>query len=372
MNLSLASEIEPITDAIYDAGLGAATWTDVSRRLERCLHSRVAIFAQSEKPVEALAMCSEADDRRAREYLEHYWTDDIAMRRIRTSGSYEIIRDSDLMAEGARPRSAFYDEFLGEDAFWGVYAPVLRLERSTIVSARRPRSCGDYTSEELDLLARLQPHFRRAFRTFYQLRGVRLSEEAAFQTLEDGGVGVLFATADGRLNFASPLAERQLRDGALTLVRGFLRAATPDDTSRLLAALAAATRSGGAARTDLQLPTAAGSLMQVAISPARSGFGLVVSEPMAMLVFGRGCDHAVDERRARAAYGLSPAEARLLSALVGGERLAEFADRNGVTMTTAKTHLSRLFNKVGERRQADLIRRVLSDPLMRVRKDAED
>ena len=130
MNLSLSSQVEPITDAIYDAGLGAATWTDVSRRLEQCLHSRVAIFAQSEKPVEALAMCSEADDRRAREYLEHYWTDDIAMRRIRTSGSYEIIRDSDLMAEGARPRSAFYDEFLGEDAFWGVYAPVLRLERS--------------------------------------------------------------------------------------------------------------------------------------------------------------------------------------------------------------------------------------------------
>lgn len=167
MNPPLIAERERLIDAIYDAALGAVTWTDVARRLEHCLRSRVAIFAQSEKPLEALAMCSETDDKRARAYLEQYWSDDLVMRRIRTNGSYEIIRDSDLLAEGERPRSAFYDEFLGEDAFWGVYAPVLRMGRCTIISARRARGAGDYNTDELDFLAALQPHFRRAFRTFY-------------------------------------------------------------------------------------------------------------------------------------------------------------------------------------------------------------
>lgn len=71
----------------------------------------------------------------------------------------------------------------------------------------------------------------------------------------------------------------------------------------------------------------------------------------------------------RHSFNLTPAEARLLSALVEGERLTDYAGRIGIKTTTAKTHLRGLFAKTGETRQADLIRRAISDPF-RLRREA--
>jgi DNA-binding CsgD family transcriptional regulator len=84
-----------------------------------------------------------------------------------------------------------------------------------------------------------------------------------------------------------------------------------------------------------------------------------------MIVIGGEGAAAVQKAAVRQAYGLTPAEARLLAALVEGERLNGYARRTGISITTAKSHLNSLFDKVGERRQADLIRRAASDGWLR-------
>ncbi len=78
-----------------------------------------------------------------------------------------------------------------------------------------------------------------------------------------------------------------------------------------------------------------------------------------MLLIDGGESPLVEQIRFSRAYNLTPAEARLLSALVSGERMSEYAQRRGISVTTAKSHLRALFDKTGERRQADLIRRAL-------------
>jgi DNA-binding CsgD family transcriptional regulator len=55
-----------------------------------------------------------------------------------------------------------------------------------------------------------------------------------------------------------------------------------------------------------------------------------------------------------AAYGLTPAETRLLESLLAGRNFAETATSLGIALTTAKTHLDRIFQKTGVRRQAEL------------------
>jgi DNA-binding CsgD family transcriptional regulator len=85
-----------------------------------------------------------------------------------------------------------------------------------------------------------------------------------------------------------------------------------------------------------------------------------------MLVFGVGGPARVEASRLGRAYDLTPSEAKLLSALVSGERLGTYAARQGISVTTAKSHLSSLFDKTGERRQADLIRRALADPILSI------
>lgn len=55
-------------------------------------------------------------------------------------------------------------------------------------------------------------------------------------------------------------------------------------------------------------------------------------------------------------FGLTPAENRLLEHLLHGRSLKETALQLGVARTTARTHLQRIFDKTGVRRQTDLQR----------------
>jgi DNA-binding CsgD family transcriptional regulator len=57
-----------------------------------------------------------------------------------------------------------------------------------------------------------------------------------------------------------------------------------------------------------------------------------------------------------ASYELTPAETRLLEAFLQGERIADYAERTGISMNTVQTHLKRIFEKTGTNRQAELMR----------------
>jgi DNA-binding CsgD family transcriptional regulator len=62
-------------------------------------------------------------------------------------------------------------------------------------------------------------------------------------------------------------------------------------------------------------------------------------------------------------YRLTSAEARLLKALLQGEKIAKYAERRGLSINTANTQLKRIFEKTGAHRQSDLMRQVSSDPI---------
>lgn len=61
-------------------------------------------------------------------------------------------------------------------------------------------------------------------------------------------------------------------------------------------------------------------------------------------------------------YGLTPSEAKLAWLLVGDFPLAEAATQLGITRSTARTVLKRILAKTGARRQASLVRLLLSGP----------
>ena len=61
-----------------------------------------------------------------------------------------------------------------------------------------------------------------------------------------------------------------------------------------------------------------------------------------------------------AGLGLTRAEAAFAVEFANGHRLQTCADRLGISTSTAKTHLKRLFEKTGASRQADLMRLILT------------
>ncbi|HIJ42545.1 MAG: hypothetical protein QF511_09595 [Rhodospirillales bacterium] len=83
---------------------------------------------------------------------------------------------------------------------------------------------------------------------------------------------------------------------------------------------------------------------------------------VAVFVSDPGRRHDLSADMISRLYGLAPAEARLVAALVAGRTLKEAAAEIGTTEGTARTTLKRVFAKTGTHSQADLIRRVLTGP----------
>jgi len=185
--------------------------------------------------------------------------------------------------------------------------------------------------------------------------------EAACRALDVAGVALVVADLRGQVHFINEAAARLLGSAPLRVSRGTLRATTELDTRRLLAEIRNAASAPDEPRS-VRVTGADGAISSV-IAPLAVGQGADVRFAMLILTDG-GPQEAEGQPEA---IPLTGAETRLLAALTAGERLADYAERAGVKLSTVKTHLQSLFDKTGERRQSDLIRRALSDPQLRAR-----
>jgi DNA-binding CsgD family transcriptional regulator len=205
------------------------------------------------------------------------------------------------------------------------------------------------------------------------LRAAQVLREGLVAGLNRLGVGIVLVTADCRILFASAVVEAIMRRGdGLARQNGHLRALTPEASDnlerRIRAAASTAPRPGEEAGDIVTLPRERGLPMPILILPFRGGeVGPDSADPAAVLfVSDPEMSLRINEPSIAHVYGLTPAEARLLNALLEGKRLSAYARETGITLNTAKSYLRQLFDKTGSARQADLLRLILSDPILRL------
>lgn len=176
--------------------------------------------------------------------------------------------------------------------------------------------------------------------------------------LDQLGGPVLRLGLDGRVIWKSADAEEALaNDDDLVIRNGHLRIRNRAADLRLQSAIQ------WAAQRDRFLMARRGAMPVI----MDAGEGLptrlwwVVAES-GMILFSFGNSHLVEERLAMAAsaFGLSPSQLRLANRIVQGQSLVEIADASGVSINTVRTHLRRMFDKVGVHTQPALVRVLLS------------
>lgn len=88
-----------------------------------------------------------------------------------------------------------------------------------------------------------------------------------------------------------------------------------------------------------------------------------VNDGMLLVTFRDGRNERARLDQAAELFDLSPAQTRLATLVVEGLDLARIAETLSISHSTAKTHLSRIFDKTGVRSQAALVSRLLGiDP----------
>jgi len=369
--------LEILIGDAYEAALDPGKWQTVLDHLASACRAGCGIYTQgpagSRAKVFAFANMPNPE-------VERFETRGIAIKpwRAKQASAAEgtLLPIFAMIDEASFQKCAYYNEFLVPRDFYYIFSSVLRREghEEIVLSINRPRRLGDFAPDEIALTKRLLPHLQRAVRMHRCLAGAQLERRALLRGLEGLGIGVVLAAADGVLLFANGVAELVLRRGdGLGARRGRLHAATPTLTHALLRCVhdAAETgagrgRNGGGA---LALPRRVGGNLHLLICPMPIAAATMLgpTSPTAIIfINGSGQKAAARQDELRVFYGLSTAEAKLVGALLAGTPLGEYAERRGIAMATAKTQLRNVFAKTGQNRQADLVRHILSNPILQL------
>jgi DNA-binding CsgD family transcriptional regulator len=220
----------------------------------------------------------------------------------------------------------------------------------------------------------ITPHVRRAV-LIGKVIDLRTAEAATFADTLDGlTAGMLLVDATGRIIHANTAGHAILREGDfLSAIGGRLVAGDPQ-IDRLFRDIFTAAGNGDAAIgiKGIAVPLIArGGERHVAhvlplTSGARRRAGIATSAAAALFVQKAALDTPSLPEVIAKAYKLTPTELRVLLAIVEVGGGPEVAEALGIADGTVKSHLSRLFEKTGARRQADLVKLVagFSTPLI--------
>ena len=194
------------------------------------------------------------------------------------------------------------------------------------------------------------------------------------ESLDGVSCALFLLDAAGRVLHANVAARRMLEAGdCLWLASGRLAAREPaadGELGRIVAAAASGDATLGVRGIALPLASRADERFVAHALPLASEARRNVGGSHARLALfvhsAAVATPAMPETIARA-YGLTLTELRVLLAVVEVGGAPEVADALGIAPSTVKTHLGRLYEKTGTRRQADLVKLVTgyASPLLR-------
>lgn len=225
----------------------------------------------------------------------------------------------------------------------------------------RHMSAGPIGDREIAIAQMLVPHLQRAATINRMLEGAAIVREGLAATLDGVSVPIVLLGDGLEILHANPAGRRLLAEETLIrTVSGRIEAATPGASSAIASAVTQIVRDESAiGRRGLGIPVAgpegvAGALHVLPLGRSRAGGyqGAVA----ALFVADLDTPFVAPTEMAAALFDLTPAEARVFDHLVGGRSQTAVAAMLGVERSTVKTHLTRLYDKIGVRRQADLVR----------------
>jgi DNA-binding CsgD family transcriptional regulator len=375
--LSGDDKVLDFVGAIYDAALDATLWPDILNRIGEAVGGPQVMFAIYDPAMIGLTnlLAPRIDPEIVRsDVIAHWVPRNPLLPRSAVEPPGKVFTCANFIAQDEFTATAFYQEWwrpagfsteplvtnlFVDGAASGFFASHGLLNRPPVDSSQRR------------LFAALAQHLIRAVALQRCLYNVTIAREDALAGLDGLQQGFLLVDAQARILFANRAARALLdvRDG-LGVEAGTLSASDVDGSQTLRGLIAscavdanAATDCGG----EVALPRGSGRLpLDVLVMPVqpetltaailwalprRSAAIVLISDPETKI------RARVEDLRER--FGFTPAEAAFALEIVKGDGRKATADRLGITVGTARSHLSKIFDKTGVRHQAELVRLIL-------------
>ena len=369
---TIAAQIAPLLPAIYEAATNPSRWPDAFADIVRLFdgHSGLLFSHQATPEQQGMWVPYQCAEEGLRRYAERYHAFDIWMQRGHELGVFvpgNAVTGDDLLPRKEFLASVFYREHLALYDIHDVCAGVLHDGSEpdipiVHVAIYRPHAMPLFGETEKALLAALIPHLREATRTGFRFAALERRAGIMQFAVETISPALVLLEAQGRVVFTNGQAQAILaaNDG-LEVVAG--RLVVEDSKQTKLDALLTAsvlkertlgiTRPSG--KPDIRLIRVPLPI-EGAIPPdaRRPTIALMIHDPA-------GLD-TLDLEGFAKTHGLTPAEARVIKLLLEHTSLPPVARELGVTINTARSQLRSILGKTGTRRQAELVRMLMSWP----------
>lgn len=278
-----------------------------------------------------------------------------------------VFLGTEILPETELIQSEFYRTYLRplglKHRLCGVVArDGLEAEFVTILRRRGTRSFGALDKARLKGIL---PHLAQALDLQKQIRRQQEERGALFELLDHIPVACLLVNQRCRVRFENSSAQTLLARREGLIVRAGQLVATRNREARSLRSLIARNAAKtpatarqiddhvvitrGADRPPLLLTLFPVDRRQVEVNGQ-------IDNLVAVLTKDPDAEEFSSVGNFAEAYGLTPAEERLIGLLAEGNGLFDAARLLGVTRNTARTHIRHVYGKVGVHRQADIIR----------------
>jgi DNA-binding CsgD family transcriptional regulator len=214
----------------------------------------------------------------------------------------------------------------------------------------------------------ITPHIRRAMLIGKVIDLHRVEAAALADSLDQLASGMFIVDSTGRIIHANASAHRLIAEAdVLRAANGRLATFDPHSSQNLLDVFAAAQAGDAAVGRQgiaMALTGRTGERYVAHVLPltagARRKAGVTYAATAAVFVRKAALDLPSPPEAVAGQFKLTPAEVRVLFAVVEIGGVPEVAPVLGISEQTVKTHLHRIYEKTATRRQADLVKLVAS------------
>ncbi|MBD0271072.1 MAG: helix-turn-helix transcriptional regulator [Acetobacteraceae bacterium] len=257
-------------------------------------------------------------------------------------------------------RTGFHADRAGSGSF--EFLPRARIEGTeggvAGSAAKRPARGDAFGPADIALPWRPLPIIRRGLRVHRHFAEADALDGALFEALDRVRRGVFVVGAEGELLLANTLARALLAEpgAALRCERGAIAATHAGDAAALRRAIALAASGSSAGPCVVRRPCGKLPVVIEALPVGgRARFDGLSPDTRALLL---ATDPAREEEPSaaliKAVFGATATEAAVAVRIARGEDVPTVAAALGVSTATVRTHLNRMFEKTGTRRQAQL------------------
>lgn len=364
-----------LIDNFYAAALEPIRWPEAAARMANFFSSESTTIQVRQGEFSNIALRASTanyDDAAHGAYADYFHKLDPFANGWRAIGTSGIFAGHEFVDPESFRKSEIYNDYCSRlGVFHNLGAGVdLGAGTTLLLGIHRPIERDDFVAGDRHLLGLVLPHLSRAAQIRNLLATADLQRRLGYRVLKTLSTSVIAVDRQCRVAFMNDAAAEMLEVGdGLQSRRGQLTTYDPRQAEPLRQAVgrAAAVVDGTVTPPDgvLLVRRPSGRPLSVLVAPLPREGETHSSVDATAIVFANDPSSLRPPATAALArlYRLTPAEARLLQALLQGEKIAEYADRLGLSINTANTQLKRIFAKTGTHRQSDLMRQIFADPI---------